>query len=201
MLPALWACPILSNLTALLHVLRTAQSRQGLPQGCAEGGLWQWYKTRPLFVCTPAQVAQCSFWEMCHSEKEGNCSVLGQVWDLFHCTAGCSWAIAECRSLAQALHTAQTPERGVDPVTPVPGTGIPCYSHAAPPLLLGRAKADLRQENSTSANKVLWPVPSFCSLSFCRFQNSRLLISLNNFHNLLKPKKKEPELKHTPLWE
>lgn len=65
----------------------------------------------------------------------------------------------------------------------------------------GGQKADLRQENSTSANKVLWPVPSFCSLSFCRFQNSRLLISLNNFHNLLKPKKKEPELKHTPLWE
>lgn len=37
----------------------------------------------------------------------------------------------------------------------------------------GGQKADLGWEKTTSANKLLWPVPSICSLTFCRFWNSR----------------------------
>lgn len=41
------------------------------------------------------------------------------------------------RSLAQALQTAQIPDpdEGLDPVTPVPGMGNPCYSHVVSPTV------------------------------------------------------------------
>lgn len=130
-----------------------------------------------LFVCTSAQVARCSFWEMYHREKEGNCSVLGELGDLFHCAAGCSWATAEL----------QEPGTGTADPDPDPrpwwGAGS---CHTSPwqgePLLqpcsishcfCGGQKADLGWEKTTSANKLLWPVPSICSLTFCRFWNSR----------------------------
>lgn len=140
MLSALWACPILSNLTALLHALRTAQCRKGLSQGCAERGLWQWYKTRPLFVCTPVS-AHLHMW---HSAPCGKCATVRrkgttQCWDnwetCFTVQLTAHEQLQSCRSPAQALQTAQVPDpdEGLDPVTPVPGTGIPCYSHAVSP--------------------------------------------------------------------
>lgn len=116
-----------------------------------------------------------------------NYSVLGQLGDLFHCTA-----IAELQepSTGTADSPGPRPWRG-------PGSCHTSSWHGDPLLqpcsishcFCGGQKADLGWEKSTSANKVLWPVPSFCSLSFCRFQNSRLLVSLNNFHNFLKIKK------------
>lgn len=42
------------------------------------------------------------------------------------------------RSLAQALQTLiqiPDPDEGLDPVTPVPGMGNPCYSHAVSPIV------------------------------------------------------------------
>lgn len=87
-----------------------------------------------LFVCTPAQVAQHSFWEMYHSEKEGT----AQCWEIcFTVQLVALEQLQSSRSLAQTLQTVQVPDpdEGLDPVTPVPGMGNPCYSHAVSPTL------------------------------------------------------------------
>lgn len=131
----------------------------------------------------------------------GSCSVLGEL-DLIHSTAGCSWATAELQE--PGTGTADSPDSrlwqgaGLYHTSPWHGEPLlqPCnICHC----FCGGQKDDLG-EKSTSANKVLWLIPSFCSLTFCRFQNSRLLVFLNNFHYLLNLNKYEPEREHTPLW-
>lgn len=181
--------------------------QEGLPQGRAEGRLWQWYQTRPCLSAHHSLHTHTGgtglYLGMYHSEKEGNCSVLGELGDLLHCTAGCSWATAELQE--PGTGTADSP----DP-RPWRGAGS-CYTspwHWEPLIqpcsishcFCGGQKADLGWEKSCSINKVLWPVSSLCSLIFCRFQNSRLLVFLNNFHNLLNLNKWEPEWGHAPLW-
>lgn len=96
------------------------------------------------------------------------------------------------RSLAEALETAQI-------TGPWWGAGSchrelllkPC---SIPHSVCGGETADLGLEKSTSIYKELWPVPSGDSLTSCRFQNSRLSISWNNFHSksFFQPKQIRP---------
>lgn len=164
-----------------------------LPQGCAERGLWQWHRNQTLVylctaLCTRAKVAQHSIsgnvpqWE----EKE----LLIARWTRRTVSAVQLVALEQLqsiRSLAWALQTAQItgPWRGAVSCHTSPWHGElllkPCgIAHC---FCRGQ-KTDLRPEKSTSTNKELWPVPSFCSLTFCRFQTSRLLVSLDNFHSV-----------------
>lgn len=168
-----------------------------LPQGCAKRRLWQWHRNQTLVylctaLCTHAKVAQHSIsgnvpqWE----EKELLIARLTRR------TVSAVQLVApeqrqSIRSLAWALPTALPTAQIIGPWR---GAG---YSHTGPwhqELLLkpcsishcfcGGQKADLGLDKSASTNKELWPVPSFCSLTFCRLQNSRLLVSLNNFHTI-----------------
>ena len=91
-------------------------------------------ETRALFICAPLLVHMLRwhstpFRERYRSEKERNCSLLGEAGGLFSAVQLAALEqLQSIRSLAQALQTAQTtgPDKGLDPVTPVPGMGSSC---------------------------------------------------------------------------
>lgn len=100
-----------------------------------------------------------------HSAPFGKCATVrrkgtSQCWDkceiCFTVLLAALEQLQSCRSLAQALQTAQIPERGAGSCHTSPWHWDPLLqpcsiSHCC----CGGQKADLGQQNSTSANKVL----------------------------------------------